>query len=125
MIGPGVAVASVMETGHEQSKSEETANGGSEANPKQPLELNEAFPDPSGVHPPHIQELMHPEYMHLDHHDLAEDLSSPDHQEPSSPRRGFTHKRSEEPQRNGLGKMICKFQSTCSGLTFERRCEWR
>ncbi|KAF2434046.1 hypothetical protein EJ08DRAFT_582674 [Tothia fuscella] len=51
-------------------------------------------------------------------------MSSPDNQEPFSPRRGYTHKRSEEPPRNTQGKMICKFQSTCANITFERRCEW-
>jgi len=42
-----------------------------------------------------------------------------------SPRRGFTHKRAEDPPRNGEGKMVCKFTNTCGGLIFERRCEWR
>jgi len=42
-----------------------------------------------------------------------------------SPRRGFTHKRAEDPPRNGEGKMVCKFTGTCGGLIFERRCEWR
>lgn len=42
-----------------------------------------------------------------------------------SPRRGFTHKRSEDPPRNTEGKMVCKFTTTCGGLIFERRCEWR
>lgn len=44
---------------------------------------------------------------------------------PFSPRRGFTHKRNEDPPRNEAGKMMCKFQSTCAGVTFDRRCEWR
>jgi hypothetical protein len=66
----------------------------------------------------------HPD--HIPHHqDMTEDMSSPDHQEPFSPRRGYTHKRNEDPPRNNQGKMICKFQSTCSGLVFDRRCEWR
>ena len=42
-----------------------------------------------------------------------------------SPRRGHTHKRPEEPPKNEQGKMICKFQGTCTGLTFDRKCEWR
>jgi hypothetical protein len=85
----------------------------------------EHYPDPTIQHP-HVQELVHAEHMHHpDHHDMGEDMSSPEHQEPFSPRRGYTHKRSEDPPRNTQGKMICKFQSTCTGLTFERRCEWR
>jgi hypothetical protein len=59
------------------------------------------------------------------HGDMSEDPSSPDGIEPFSPRRGFTHKRNEEPPRNEGGKMICRFQATCAGLTFDRRCEWR
>jgi hypothetical protein len=42
-----------------------------------------------------------------------------------SPRRGHTHKRPEDPPKNDLGKMICRFQATCAGLTFDRKCEWR
>jgi hypothetical protein len=56
---------------------------------------------------------------------VSEEPSSPDAHEEFSPRRGFTHKRSEEPPRNDAGKMICRFQNTCGGLIFERRCEWR
>lgn len=83
--------------------------------------------DPSsGIQHPHVQEIMHSDHMHhSDQHDLGDDMSSPDRHEPFSPRRGYTHKRSEEPQRNGQGKMICKFQNSCSHLSFERRCEWR
>ncbi|KAE9969924.1 hypothetical protein EG328_006605 [Venturia inaequalis] len=84
------------------------------------------YPDPSsGIQHGHVQEIMHSDHLHhSDQHDLADDMSSPDRQEPFSPRRGYTHKRSEEPQRNDQGKMICKFQSSCAHLTFERRCEW-
>jgi hypothetical protein len=56
---------------------------------------------------------------------VSEEPSSPDVHEEFSPRRGFTHKRSEDPPRNDAGKMICRFQNTCGGLIFERRCEWR
>jgi hypothetical protein len=42
-----------------------------------------------------------------------------------SPRRGHTHKRPEEPPKNDVGKMICRFQGTCAGLIFDRKCEWR
>jgi hypothetical protein len=42
---------------------------------------------------------------------------------PSS-RRGNTHKRAEEPPRDPNGKILCRF-SSCAGLVFERRCEWR
>lgn len=35
----------------------------------------------------------------------------------------YSYKRNEEPERNSEGKMICKHQD-CSGLLFERRCEW-
>ena len=59
------------------------------------------------------------------HGDMSEDPSSPDGIEPFSPRRGFTHKRNEDPPRNDGGKMICRFQTTCAGITFDRRCEWR
>jgi len=55
----------------------------------------------------------------------SEEPSSPDGHEEFSPRRGFTHKRNEDPPRNDAGKMICRFQNTCGGLIFERRCEWR
>jgi len=41
-----------------------------------------------------------------------------------TPRRGHTLKRAEEPPKNDEGKMTCRFQSTCAGLTFDRRCEW-
>jgi hypothetical protein len=73
------------------------------------------------------EHLQHPDHMqHHDHHEeIHDDMSSPDAQEPFSPRRGYTHKRNEDPPRNALGKMICKFQATCSNLTFDRRCEWR
>lgn len=54
-----------------------------------------------------------------------DDYSSPENHEPFSPRRGFTHKRHEEPPRNQHGKMMCKFTSTCPNLLFDRRCEWR
>jgi hypothetical protein len=45
--------------------------------------------------------------------------------EPFAPRRGYTHKRAEEPPKNEQGKMTCKFQTTCAGVTFDRKCEWR
>jgi hypothetical protein len=44
---------------------------------------------------------------------------------PFSLRRGHTHKRAEDPPKNEQGKMMCKFQTTCSGVTFDRKCEWR
>ena len=47
-----------------------------------------------------------------------------DTSEPLSSRRGNTHKRSEEPPRDSQGKIICS-SSSCAGLIFERRCEWR
>ena len=58
---------------------------------------------------------------------VSEDPESPVDVDNSgfSPRRGFTHKRAEDPPRNGEGKMVCKFTTTCGGLIFERRCEWR
>jgi hypothetical protein len=40
-------------------------------------------------------------------------------------RRGFTLKRNEDPPRDDSNKMICEHRSTCAGLTFERKCEWR
>jgi hypothetical protein len=42
-----------------------------------------------------------------------------------SVRRGHTHKRHEEPPRDDQGKMICRFQNSCGGVSFERKCEWR
>jgi hypothetical protein len=42
-----------------------------------------------------------------------------------TPRRGHAHKRAEEPPKNEEGKFICRFQNTCGGQTFERKCEWR
>jgi hypothetical protein len=42
-----------------------------------------------------------------------------------TPRRGHTVKREDEPIKNVEGKMTCRFTSTCGGLTFDRRCEWR
>jgi hypothetical protein len=42
-----------------------------------------------------------------------------------SSRRGHTHKRNEEPPRDDQGKMICRFQNSCQGLSFDRKCEWR
>jgi hypothetical protein len=72
----------------------------------------------------HHQDMQHPDHMH--HHDDmgGDDMSSPENQEPFSPRRGYTHKRNEDPPRNAQGKMICKFPSTCPNITFDRRCEW-
>lgn len=57
----------------------------------------------------------------------SEEVESPENVNESgfSPRRGFTHKRAEDPPRNTEGKMVCKFTNTCGGLIFERRCEWR
>jgi hypothetical protein len=73
----------------------------------------------------HIEHLANESLDHTPHHPTIDELSAAEHQEPFSPRRGFTHKRQEEPPRNSQGKYLCKFQQTCSSLTFDRRCEWR
>jgi hypothetical protein len=45
--------------------------------------------------------------------------------EPFSPKRGYTHKRNEEPPKNDDGKMVCKYQKTqCPQAVFDRKCEW-
>lgn len=54
---------------------------------------------------------------------LSEDISSHDEQD-GSLRKNNSHKRAEEPPRNNDAKMICK-HSECSGITFDRKCEWR
>lgn len=36
----------------------------------------------------------------------------------------YTYKRAEEPVRNTQGKLLCSHQD-CTGLLFERKCEWR
>jgi hypothetical protein len=55
----------------------------------------------------------------------ADDEIGQENVEPFAPRRGYTHKRAEEPPKNEQGKMTCKFQNTCPGITFDRKCEWR
>lgn len=39
-------------------------------------------------------------------------------------RKNHVYKRSEEPPRNTEGKMVCKHEE-CTGVTFDRKCEWR
>jgi len=73
----------------------------------------------------HMEQIAHDSLNDTPHHQVLDDLSATEHQEPFSPRRGFTHKRLEDPPRNTQGKFLCKFQNTCSSLTFDRRCEWR
>ncbi|KAF2259297.1 hypothetical protein CC78DRAFT_73930 [Lojkania enalia] len=54
----------------------------------------------------------------------SEETSSQDGDDSSlSPRRNHAYKRSEEPTRNIAGKLVCR-HSECSGLTFDRKCEW-
>lgn len=53
----------------------------------------------------------------------SEDISSQDEYD-GSLRKNHSYKRAEEPPRNHEAKMICKHQE-CSGLTFDRKCEWR
>jgi hypothetical protein len=53
---------------------------------------------------------------------LSEDISSDEHD--GSLRKNHSYKRAEEPPRNSEAKMICK-HSECSGITFDRKCEWR
>ncbi|KAF2398576.1 hypothetical protein EJ06DRAFT_84282 [Trichodelitschia bisporula] len=67
------------------------------------------------------------EYVHHDVHDVHEmhELPVEEDHEPFSPRRGYTHKRAEDPPKNENGKFVCKFTATCGALTFDRRCEWR
>lgn len=73
----------------------------------------------------HIEQMAHDSLNDTAHHQVLDDLSAGDHTEGFSPRRGFTHKRLEDPPRNPQGKFLCKFQNTCANLTFDRRCEWR
>lgn len=54
---------------------------------------------------------------------LSEDISSQDEHD-GSLRKNHSYKRAEEPPRNQEAKMICKHQE-CTGLTFDRKCEWR
>lgn len=67
------------------------------------------------------------ESMNVAHDPHVDGLIAEEHHsgEGFSPRRGFTHKRVEDPPRNAAGKFLCKFQNTCSMMTFDRRCEWR
>ncbi|KAF2665194.1 hypothetical protein BT63DRAFT_443459 [Microthyrium microscopicum] len=60
----------------------------------------------------------------VDSDSRLEDALDGESQDPFTPRRGHTHKRPEEPPRNDLGKITCRFQNTCAGLTFDRKCEW-
>lgn len=53
---------------------------------------------------------------------LSEDISSDRRDGP--PQKNHSYKRAEEPPRNSESKMICK-QLECSGITFDRKCEWR
>jgi hypothetical protein len=52
----------------------------------------------------------------------SEDVSSQDGD--AEMRRNHAFKRAEEPSKNLDGKMTCKHQE-CTGLTFDRKCEWR
>ncbi|KAK7516437.1 uncharacterized protein IWZ02DRAFT_366152, partial [Phyllosticta citriasiana] len=36
----------------------------------------------------------------------------------------YSHKRTQEPPKNAMGKMICNYSSECAGITFDRKCEW-
>jgi hypothetical protein len=54
----------------------------------------------------------------------SEDDLSQDGGNERSPRRPQAHKRLEEPPRDSSGKMTCKY-ADCSGVTFDRKCEWR
>jgi hypothetical protein len=54
----------------------------------------------------------------------SEDGSSQDGDEDGMLRKNFSYKRAEEPPRNQEGKMTCRHHE-CSGLFFDRKCEWR
>lgn len=82
--------------------------------------VSDAMPSPVGEQ--HITSMSSP-HMHRRHQ--SEDSSSQDEQEhDGSLRKNHSYKRAEEPPRNLESKMICKHQE-CSGLTFDRKCEWR
>lgn len=85
------------------------------------------IPDVSDYHDMQhqMEQMAHDSLNEGPHHSALDELSAEDHQEGFSPRRGFTHKRLEEPPRNSNNKFLCKFQNTCASLTFDRRCEWR
>ncbi|KAK7530660.1 uncharacterized protein J3D65DRAFT_639100 [Phyllosticta citribraziliensis] len=53
-----------------------------------------------------------------------ERASSEEHDPIFTPRGKYSHKRSQEPPKNALGKMICTYSSECAGITFDRKCEW-
>jgi hypothetical protein len=52
---------------------------------------------------------------------LSEDDSSSDEHGGSL---SYAYKRTEEPPRNHEAKIICKHQE-CTGVVFDRKCEWR
>jgi hypothetical protein len=81
---------------------------------------SDAMPSPVGEQ---HRTSMSSTHMHRRHR--SEDSSSQDEQEhDGSLRKNHSYKRAEEPPRNHESKMICKHQE-CSGLTFDRKCEWR
>lgn len=55
---------------------------------------------------------------------ISEDSSSQSGEDDNSLRRlNHSYKRAEEPSRNSDNKMVCRFQE-CTGLAFDRKCEW-
>lgn len=76
---------------------------------------------PSPVGEPQRTTAMSSPHVHT--RQLSEDISSQDEHD-GSLRKNHSYKRAEEPPRNHEAKMICKHQE-CSGLTFDRKCEWR
>lgn len=83
-----------------------------------PTPVSIALPSPVGEH--HRTTMSSPR-THT--RQLSEDFSSQDEND-GSLRKNHSYKRAEEPPRNHEAKMICKHQE-CSGLTFDRKCEWR
>ncbi|KAK7562149.1 hypothetical protein IWX49DRAFT_76789 [Phyllosticta citricarpa] len=53
-----------------------------------------------------------------------ERASSEEHDPIYQPRGKYSHKRTQEPPKNAMGKMICNYSSECAGITFDRKCEW-
>jgi hypothetical protein len=56
---------------------------------------------------------------------ISEDCSSQEGDDDDNAlRKNYSFKRAEEPPRNTEGKLTCVHQE-CTGLFFERKCEWR
>jgi hypothetical protein len=101
------------------NKHERSHSINSNSNMPTPVSMvGDALPSPVGER--HRTTMSSP---HIHTRQPSEDISSQDEHDESL-RKNHPYKRVEEPPRNHEAKMICKHQE-CSGLTFDRKCEWR